>query len=114
MGGRITQPTSSTERATPLPRAPRPASPVQPLVPDCDSWLVPDCDSWEAVEGAQVCAMGAGELPTRNLTITRPPGRPILAQIFAGGASTPSNRRCADRTLIADRPAAPVATPATD
>lgn len=33
--------------------------------------LVLDCDSREAVERAYACAMGAGGLPTPNLTITR-------------------------------------------
>jgi hypothetical protein len=33
--------------------------------------LVLDCDSREAVERAHACAMGAGPLPTPNLTVTR-------------------------------------------
>ena len=56
--------------------------------------LVLDCDSRESVERAYACAMGAGPLPTPNVTITRLASgnlhagwmlqRPVLGS-FAGG-----------------------------
>ena len=59
MGGRIAQPTSSTERATP-PFASAAAGLPRHWCPIATAGWCPIATDWEPVEGAQVCAMGRG------------------------------------------------------